>query len=194
MPRPHAEPASSRTIWHSRPLGASIRATPLTRSATASSNGFKERLEAKGYEVVAQVGVAGFWIDLGVRHHEWPYGFLLGIECDGAAYHSSLSARDRDRLRQQVLESLGWTIYRVWSTDWFRDQNRELAKMVDFIERTLADRQKQQVEAEAEHVAFVEAADVEEPDEENPFPPVTTKGKTKEASGTLPSQSADLRP
>jgi hypothetical protein len=83
--------------------------------------------------------VAGFRIDLGVRHPEWPFGFLLGIECDGASYHSSRSARDRDRLRQQVLESLGWTIYRVWSTDWFRDQKREVAKMVAFIDQTLRD-------------------------------------------------------
>ena len=97
----------------------------------------KERLEAKGYEVFCQIGVAGFRIDLGVKHPKWPHGFLLGIECDGATYHSSLSARDRDRLRQQVLESLGWTIYRVWSTDWFLDQNRELNKMVSFIESTL---------------------------------------------------------
>lgn len=96
-------------------------------------------LEAKGYKVVAQVGVAGFRIDLGVRHPDWPYGFLLGIECDGAAYHSSLSARDRDRLRQQILEGLGWTIYRVWSTDWFRDQQHELAKMLAFIDKTLRD-------------------------------------------------------
>jgi very-short-patch-repair endonuclease len=109
----------------------------------------KERLEAKGYEVIPQIGVAGFWIDLGVKHRDWPYGFLLGVECDGAAYHSALSARDRDRLRQQVLESLGWTIYRVWSTDWFRDQNREVAKMAAFIERTLADRLSQRRELEA---------------------------------------------
>ncbi|MBF0182185.1 MAG: hypothetical protein HQM03_19385 [Magnetococcales bacterium] len=115
----------------------------------------KERLEAKGYEVVAQVGVAGFRIDLGVRHPEWPFGFLLGIECDGAAYHSGLSARDRDRLRQQILESLGWTIYRVWSTDWFRDQNRELAKMVDFIEQNLRDRLARHADELAKHEAFV---------------------------------------
>ncbi|MDR3505122.1 MAG: DUF4011 domain-containing protein [Acidocella sp.] len=115
----------------------------------------KERLEAKGYEVVAQVGVAGFRIDLGVRHPKWPYGFLVGIECDGAAYHSSLSARDRDRLRQQILESLGWTIYRVWSTDWFRDQNREMAKMSAFIEQTLRDCLSHRVEEQARHEAQV---------------------------------------
>ncbi|GAN81990.1 hypothetical protein Aam_135_010 [Acidocella aminolytica 101 = DSM 11237] len=115
----------------------------------------KERLEAKGYEVVAQVGVAGFRIDLGVRHPEWPYGFLVGIECDGAAYHSSLSARDRDRLRQQILESLGWTIYRVWSTDWFRDQNREMAKMSAFIEQTLRESLSRRVEEQARRDAQV---------------------------------------
>ena len=93
---------------------------PIQECDSAFERFVKERLQARGYEVVPQIGVAGYRIDLGVKHPEWPYGFLLGIECDGAAYHSSLSARDRDRLRQQVLESLGWTIYRVWSTDWFR--------------------------------------------------------------------------
>lgn len=127
----------------------------------------KERLEAKGYEVVAQVGVAGYRIDLGVRHRSWPYGFLLGIECDGAAYHSSLSARDRDRLRQQVLESLGWTIYRVWSTDWFADQNRELEKLTFFIEALLdakLEEMREQPQAESddeEEFIDVEAEDFE---------------------------------
>src|SRR5206468_3511756 len=58
---------------------------------------------------------------LAVRDPSSPGRFLLGVECDGATYHSSKSARDRDILRQQVLEGLGWTICRIWSTDWFRD-------------------------------------------------------------------------
>jgi hypothetical protein len=62
-----------------------------------------------------------FRIDIGVKHADYPYGYLLGIECDGATYHSAATARDRDRLRQQVLEDLGWRLYRIWSTDWFRD-------------------------------------------------------------------------
>ncbi len=116
----------------------------------------KENLEVKGYDVVAQVGVAGFWIDLGVRHPKWPYGFLLGIECDGASYHSTLSARDRDRLRQQILENLGWTIYRIWSTDWFRDKNREVSKVISFIDKTLTMRLAEQKEIEDEQLKFVQ--------------------------------------
>jgi very-short-patch-repair endonuclease len=72
-----------------------------------------------GYEAVPQVGVAGYFIDIGVRHAEWQYGFVLGVECDGVTYHSAKSARDRDRLRQENLERLGWRLHRIWSTDWF---------------------------------------------------------------------------
>ena len=68
--------------------------------------------------------------------------YVLGIECDGASYHSSKSARDRDILRQKVLEELGWTIYRIWSTDWFRDPAGQSRKLISFIqsvrERTCA--------------------------------------------------------
>jgi very-short-patch-repair endonuclease len=78
-------------------------------------------LRARGHNVALQVGVAGYRIDLAVRHPEMPEHFVLGIECDGAAYHSAKSARDRDRLRQEALERLGWRLTRVWSTDWFRD-------------------------------------------------------------------------
>jgi hypothetical protein len=70
-------------------------------------------LKDRGYEIVPQVGVAGFFIDLGVKHPGKPGTFLLGIECDGASYHSARSARDRDRLRQEILEDLGWKIHRI---------------------------------------------------------------------------------
>lgn len=90
-------------------------------------------LRQHGYEVVAQVGVAGFFIDIGVRSRSHPDRFLVGVECDGASYHSAKFARDRDRLRQEVLEDRGWTLYRVWSTDWFGDRNREEGNLVSFI-------------------------------------------------------------
>lgn len=77
----------------------------------------RDRLQRAGYETVPQVGVAGFFIDLAVWHPDVPGTHLVGIECDGESYHSSRSARDWDVLRQQVLEGLGWTIYRIWSTD-----------------------------------------------------------------------------
>ena len=88
-----------------------------------------------GFQIEYQVGVAGFFVDLGVRDPESPGRFLLGIECDGATYHSARSARDRDRLRQQVLEDRGWTIHRIWSTDWFQQPEQELRRAVEAIER-----------------------------------------------------------
>jgi very-short-patch-repair endonuclease len=82
-----------------------------------------------GYDAVPQVGVAGYRVDVGVRHPTKPGSFALGIECDGATYHSSKVARDRDRLRQQVLEGLGWRIHRIWSTAWFFDRAGEEARL-----------------------------------------------------------------
>ncbi|MCS4155488.1 very-short-patch-repair endonuclease/DNA polymerase III delta prime subunit [Salinibacter ruber] len=94
-----------------------------------------DRLREKGYDIEHQVGVAGFYIDLAVRDPERPGRYLLGIECDGATYHSARMARVRDRTRQAVLENLGWTIHRIWSTDWFRNPGEQLGKTVQAIER-----------------------------------------------------------
>ena len=80
-----------------------------------------EAIKSLGYEAVPQVGVSSYFIDIGVKHSSYPYGYICGVECDGASYHSSKSARDRDRLREEVLNRLGWDLYRIWSTDWFRD-------------------------------------------------------------------------
>ena len=97
----------------------------------------KEGLEKMGYEATPQVGVSGFFIDLGIKHKSYPDGYILGVECDGRAYHSSRSARDRDILRQNVLEDLGWKIYRIWSTDWFKDPQKELRKLDQHIKRII---------------------------------------------------------
>jgi very-short-patch-repair endonuclease len=93
-----------------------------------------ERLRARNFDVEAQIGVSGFKIDIGVRDPDHPQRFLAGIECDGARYHSSKSARDRDRLREEILRGLGWEIIRVWSTDWFEDSARETDKLVKRLE------------------------------------------------------------
>ena len=95
-------------------------------------------LTEAGYSVVPQVGVAGFFIDLAVKHPTLPGKFLLGIECDGAAYHSGRSARDRDRLRQEILENLGWKIHRIWSTDWFKNRAAEKSRLLGKIMSLLA--------------------------------------------------------
>ena len=91
-------------------------------------------LQAKGYQVHPQVGIAGFFIDLAIADSQRPGRYLIGIECDGASYHSGRSARDRDRLRQAVLEDHGWIIHRIWSTDWFQRPIEQLERTVAAIE------------------------------------------------------------
>ncbi|MRV76107.1 DUF3320 domain-containing protein [Duganella sp. FT92W] len=86
-------------------------------------------VESLGYLPDAQVGASGFRIDLGVRHADRPGSYLLAVECDGATYHSALWARERDRLRQDVLEHLGWRFHRIWSTDWFYNRKAEIERL-----------------------------------------------------------------
>lgn len=86
-----------------------------------------------GYTVHTQIGCSGFKIDLGVIHPLYPGRYILGIECDGSQYHSSFTARDRDRIRQDVLESLGWVIHRIWSYDWIANPTKEVAKIVNRV-------------------------------------------------------------
>ena len=104
--------------------------------------GVRRALVGEGHEVHTQVGMAGFFIDLAVVDPAHPGRYLLGIECDGAAYHSSRSARDRDRLRQAVLEAHGWRLHRVWSTDWFARPEHELRRMQAAIVQAGSDSRK----------------------------------------------------
>jgi very-short-patch-repair endonuclease len=94
-------------------------------------------IRAWGYEVVPQVGCSDYRIDLGVRQ-PGGQGFVLGIECDGAMYHSSRAARDRDRLRQEVLVRLGWRLHRIWGPSWYRhrsEQEQRLRRAIDIALR-----------------------------------------------------------
>lgn len=125
---------------------------PHTReTGRASDSDFEvaviEALERHGYECEPQVGVAGFFIDLAVRDPGKPGRYLMGIECDGAAYHSAKSARDRDRLRQSVLEQLGWRIRRIWSVDWFRNAKLQLEPILQEL-ATLRTEPKMEAEPE----------------------------------------------
>lgn len=98
-----------------------------------------QKLIDNGWNVIPQIGVGNYRIDLGVIHPEKPGKFLAGIECDGAAYHSSKTARDRDILRQQVLENMGWKILRIWSTDWFFDSDKAYEKLENKLKQILED-------------------------------------------------------
>ena len=95
-------------------------------------------IEQMGLKVVPQVGVAGFFVDLGILKPDSEGEFLLGVECDGATYHSSKSARDRDRLREEVITARGWKLHRIWSTDWFLNQEAEEERLQEAVSRELA--------------------------------------------------------
>ena len=95
-------------------------------------------IRAEGYEVHPQVGSAGFFVDLAVVHPKIPGRYVLGVECDGATYHSARSARERDRQRQSILVDHGWKIHRIWSTDWFNRPGDQLARTIEAIENAIA--------------------------------------------------------
>jgi very-short-patch-repair endonuclease len=88
------------------------------------------QLRAAGIPLIPQYGCSGYWIDFAAQHPTRPGQMVLAIECDGATYHSSATARDRDRLRQEHLERLGWTFHRIWSQDWFYRHEEETERAV----------------------------------------------------------------
>lgn len=90
-------------------------------------------LTSQGYRVATQVSCSGYRIDMAVYHPNYDGRFAIGIECDGATYHSARTARERDRLRQTILENMGWTIYRIWSTDWIKDTISEKRRLIKAI-------------------------------------------------------------
>lgn len=90
-------------------------------------------LRRAGFETERQIGVAGYFIDLAVKHPHHKGLFALGIECDGKTYHSSRAARDRDRLREKVLMERGWKLHRIWSTDWFVNPLQAKKRLIDAV-------------------------------------------------------------
>jgi len=129
-------------------------------------------LQDKGWEIHPQVGVSFFRVDLGIVHPDFPGRYLAGVECDGATYHRSATARDRDRLREMVLNGLGWKIRRIWSTDWWMDASSAVEKIharltvdldVDRTARTSAEIEEEALDNEAPTAAETAAADADEP-------------------------------
>ncbi|WP_215455072.1 DUF3320 domain-containing protein [Streptomyces sp. ATCC 21386] len=123
--------------------GPAILQTKAADPDAAPESPFEEEvidvLRGWGYEVQPQVGVAGFRIDMAVRHPGAPGTYALGIECDGAMYHSSRAARDRDRLREAVLRDLGWKLHRIWGTDWYRNRRDAMARLRAAVEAACAE-------------------------------------------------------
>ena len=125
-------------------------------------------LRAKGFSVDTQVGCSGFRIDLGLKLPN-SSDYVLAIECDGATYHSSKNARDRDRLRQEILERMGWRFYRIWSTDWFRNKSVEQLRLLEAAADAVKNPAKAIIHpANHPHTEAFEEITVEKPFE---FPP-----------------------
>ena len=136
-------------------------------------------LRNRGWKVQTQVGVSKFRVDLGIVHPDHPGRYLAGVECDGATYHGSPSARDRDRTRHAILEHLGWKLVRLWSTDYFRDPETALELVHERLTQLLEEDREGPAEAPGAkdtvpasiNVAFDSAADMsataaaDEPDE-----------------------------
>jgi len=112
------------------------------RITEGETNDFEDSIRVmlveRGFDVDCQVGTGSFRIDLAIKNPKDPSKYLVGIECDGATYHSSRIARDRDLLREEILRGMGWKIYRVWSTDWFQNQDNAIKQMIDKIESLLS--------------------------------------------------------
>jgi DNA polymerase III delta prime subunit len=116
-------------------------------------------LAGKGWELHTRIGASAFRIDLAVVHPDMPGAYLTGIECDGATYHRSATARDRDKLREQVLRGLGWEILRVWSTNWWIDPEGALKKLDTGLQALLeTSRARRAEEAAREAMRQAEAA------------------------------------
>lgn len=122
--------------------GLSALALDDTESLGDAESPFEESvvdwLRSQGYQVTTQVGSSGYRIDMAVHHPEHPSRFVIGIECDGLQYHSSQTARDRDRLRDQVLTGLGWKLHRIWGTAWYRHRQAEQQRLRDAVDQAIA--------------------------------------------------------
>jgi transcription elongation GreA/GreB family factor len=138
-----------------------------------------DMLKLRGYEVTPQLGVAGYRIDIAVKHPDAPGSYLAAIECDGASYHSALSVRDRDRIRQEILESLGWRgrIWRIWSTDWFRTPRQETEKLISYLEDLRKSWKPEHISGEA----WIEEGQGKELTDEPQTQEVATGGKVAQA-------------
>lgn len=156
-----------------------------------------ESLTARNWQLHTQVGASSFRVDLAVVHPDAPGCYLTGIECDGATYHRSATARDRDMLRVQVLRGLGWEILRIWSTDWWFDPKGVVERICKQLDELLAvSRGRRAVEAEkaAAEAAVLEAIEKAMAETAIDPRPVTPSSSTKRVAPKAADQaSAELR-
>jgi len=152
-----------------------------------------EALSRKGWQVHTQIGASSFRIDLGVVHPDLAGRYLAGIECDGATYHRSATARDRDKLREQVLRGLGWEIERIWSTDWWVDPGGTLERVHARLNELLTqDRDRHTLAASAQQAANGAAQEENVSAPDNPAALDATLAMSRAApTQPMPSQEVD---
>src|SRR5690606_6458722 len=150
-----------------------------------------------GWHVQPQIGASSFRIHLGIVDPDAPGRYLVGVECDGATYHRSATARDRDKLREQVLRGLGWVIVRLWSTDWWIDPAGTLGQRdarPGAVRNAWRERRAEQAEREAAAERLAQAAiaqtmaAVTKPDEDAAPPVHNADPSGSEVSATAPPQ------
>ncbi len=158
-----------------------------------------EALSGRGVPLVPQWGTSGYRIDFAAQHPQQPNRMVLAIECDGASYQAVPTARDRDRLRQQHLEDLGWRFHRIWSTDWFLRRQQEIDRAVAAYQAAVALVDERDAERDRMHIAVVQPAkgqpDATQPAESSaamngPADPVI---QDKPAASPAPAATAGLR-
>jgi very-short-patch-repair endonuclease len=147
-------------------------------------------LLAHGFNVDTNVGCSGYRIDFALRHPDYPGSYAVGIECDGLAYGQARTARDRDRQRQSVLSSMGWQLYRIWSTDWIKDPQAEGARLIEAIEDAFTNHCLQQISGVLTP-PVANLTDSQEP-ATAPGSPSLDSGELATASGELAFDSGEL--
>ena len=100
--------------------------------STDFENDVYNALTQNGLVVDREVGAGGYKIDFAIKNQEGKY--LLGIECDGKLYGSNMKTRERDIYRQQYLEIRGWNIYRLWTTNWFKNKDQEIQNILNKLQ------------------------------------------------------------
>ncbi|XJC76980.1 AAA domain-containing protein [Delftia tsuruhatensis] len=149
-----------------------------------------QALERKGWRVHTQIGASSFRVDLGVVHPDHAGSYLAGVECDGATYHRSATARDRDKLREQVLRGLGWQILRIWSTDWWVNPGGTLERIHAAL-TALLEQDRRKRAAEVVEVAEVPQAAAVAEAEPAPETPEASESSEPSASSEWPEASVE---
>lgn len=113
----------------------------IQATAQQSSDGFKQYLcnvlKEAGYKTALNIGHSGYKVEIAVEDPNHAGSYVIGIETDGRAYNQARTARDRECLRPDMLYSMGWSMYRAWSTQWIRDPETEKKKLLGYIEQKI---------------------------------------------------------